>query len=65
VSIFFDVDSGGDEGAKEAQWLLAKRSLDVRLAWAQGMHGEQFAGRQPESLTIEEWQRVILPGLHR
>ncbi len=54
VSLMFDCEDTGDEGAKEALWLLAQRGLDVRLAWSQAMHGGKFAGRQPESLTKEE-----------
>ena len=32
VTILFDADNAGDEGAKEAHWLLAQRGLQVRLA---------------------------------
>lgn len=61
VTILFDADPEGDEGAKEAHWLLAQRGLDVRLGWSQAMHGGQFAGRQPETLTHEEWEQVVRP----
>lgn len=65
VTILFDADDAGDEGAKEALWLLAQRGLDVRLGWSKAMHGGQFAGRQPETLTAEDWQEAILPGIRR
>jgi len=65
VTLMFDCEPSGDEGAKEALWLLAEQGLDVRLAWSQGMHGGAFAGRQPESLTQEEWESVLLPGVVR
>ena len=55
VALLLDCDGPGDEGAKEALWLLAQRSLDVRLGWTQGMHGGAFRGRQPESLATDEW----------
>jgi len=59
VSLLFDADGPGDEGAKEMQWLLAQRNLDVRLGWTSFMHDRRFAGRQPESLTTAEWEQVI------
>ncbi len=65
VSLLFDADDAGDEGAKEALWLLSQRGLDVRLAWTKAMHGGQFAGRQPESLTREEWEQAIRTAIVR
>jgi len=65
VSLLFDADTPGDEGAKEAHWLLAQRGLDVRLGWSQAMHGGKFAGRQPENITREEWQTVLQPAIMR
>jgi len=64
VTLLFDADDAGDEGAKEALWLLSQRGLDVRLGWSRAMHGGKFAGRQPEYLTLEECKSVI-PGLQR
>ncbi len=60
VTILFDVDEPGDAGAKEALWLLAQRGLIVRLGWSRAMHGEAFKGRQPESLTRDEWERIAM-----
>ena len=65
VSILFDADQAGDDGAKEAHWLLAQRGLDVRLGWSRAMHGGHFADRQPETLTSEEWEQTIRPMLVR
>lgn len=65
VVLMFDCQATGDEGAKEALWMLAQRGLDVRLAWSQVMHGGKFAGRQPESLDLKEWQTAILPWIAR
>ena len=65
VSLLFDVDQAGDDGAEEAHWLLAQRGLDVRLGWSRAMHGGHFADRQPETLTREEWEQVIQPSLVR
>lgn len=61
VIILFDADDPGDNGAKEALWYLVQRGLDVRLGWSQAMHGGKFSGKQPEHLTLEEWQQVIRP----
>lgn len=65
VSLLFDADDAGDEGAKESLWLLAQRGLDVRLGWSRSMHSGQFGGRQPESLMAEEWETAIGPAIRR
>jgi hypothetical protein len=67
VSLMFDCENTGDEGAKEALWLFAQSApdLDVRLAWSQSMYAGQFRGRQPESATENEVTDVILPALKR
>lgn len=63
VTLMFDCEASGIDGAKEALWFFAQRQLDVRLAWTPWMHSGAFVGRQPESLTAEEWQSQIEPGL--
>jgi hypothetical protein len=60
VTLLLDCDEHGDDGAKEALWSLTQRALNVRLGWTRGMHGGRFAGRQPESLTLDEWAGDIL-----
>ncbi|MBS0261806.1 MAG: toprim domain-containing protein [Planctomycetes bacterium] len=65
VTLLLDADEPGDQGAKEALWLLAQRGLDVHLGWTRGMHGGTFDGRQPESLTREEWESAIRPTVAR
>ena len=65
VTLLFDADEAGDNGAKETFWLLAQRGLDVRLGWSRDMHGELFKGRQPENLTRDEWERTIAPSIAR
>ena len=59
VSLLFDCEQTGDDGAKEALWLFSERGLDVRLGWSQAMHGGAFKGRQPENLSREEWNTAI------
>jgi DNA primase len=65
VTLLFDADDEGDAGAKEAHWQLAQRGLDVRLGWSQAMHCAAFSGRQPETLSREEWQMALLPTISR
>ena len=65
VSLLFDCEQTGDDGAKEAVWQFVERGLDVRLGWSQGMHGGAFKGRQPENLSIEEWDAVIRTAMVR
>lgn len=65
VSLLFDCEPTGDEGAKEALWLFAQRGLDVRLGWSRAMHGGAFDGRQPESITADEWNSAMCPAVER
>ncbi len=65
VTLLFDCEPTGDDGAKEALWLLAQRGLNVRLGWSEAMHGGVFKGRQPENLKRDEWGSAILPILER
>jgi hypothetical protein len=59
VTVMFDCESTGVDGAKEAIWYFAQQQLDVRLAWSPKMHGGIFAGKQPESLTRAELEGVL------
>lgn len=54
VTLMLDCDAEGENGAKQALWELAQHCR-VRLAWSSEMHGARFRGRQPESLTVEDW----------
>ena len=65
VSLLFDCEQTGDDGAKESLWFFAERGLDVRLGWSQAMHGGAFKGRQPENLNRDEWDAVIWPSIDR
>lgn len=60
VVLLLDCDDPGDEGAKEALWLLAQRSLNVRLGWTQWMRDGMHKGLQPESLSREQIELLML-----
>ncbi|QDT45691.1 DNA primase [Gimesia alba] len=62
VSVMFDLDHAGENGAKQTALELAKRCC-VRLAWTSGFAEGKFKGRQPESVTAENWDTAILPTL--
>ncbi len=54
VVLLLDCDPAGEAGAKEALWQLSPH-CDVRLGWNATTHDGRFRGRQPESLSAEEW----------
>lgn len=62
VTVMFDLDREGENGAKQAILMLVERCR-ARMAWSADMSGGKFRGRQPESLTLEEWQAELLPRL--
>ena len=57
VTILLDCDPEGEKGMKQALGYLAQL-VPVRLAWTGGMHGGKFRGRQPESLSEQEWGEI-------
>ncbi len=57
VSVMFDNDQRGEEGARQAVWELSQH-VSVQTAWSAEMFDGQFVGREPESLSPEEWQTV-------
>jgi 5S rRNA maturation endonuclease (ribonuclease M5) len=58
VGIMHDADNAGDEGAKESLWKLHEQGVAAYLVWSRRMYEGRFADRQPESLTVEEWQEL-------
>lgn len=57
VTVFLDCDPEGENGMKQCLGYLAQLT-PVRLAWTSKMYGGKFKGRQPESLTVAEWQEI-------
>ena len=57
VTVFLDCDPEGEAGMKQCLGYLAQLT-PVRLAWTTKMYGGKYKGRQPESLSIKEWQEI-------
>jgi 5S rRNA maturation endonuclease (ribonuclease M5) len=57
VTVFLDCDPEGENGMKQCLAYLSQL-IPVRLAWTSRMFGGTFKGRQPESLTMEEWREI-------
>jgi hypothetical protein len=54
VTLMLDCDEEGINGTRQVLPLLAER-VPVRLAWSSTTAGGKFKGRQPESVTADEW----------
>lgn len=57
ATVFLDCDDEGEKGMKQCLGYLAQL-IPVRLAWTSRMYGGKFKGRQPESLTLQEWEEI-------
>jgi 5S rRNA maturation endonuclease (ribonuclease M5) len=57
VTVFLDCDPEGENGMRQCLGYLSQVT-PVRLAWTTKMYGGKFKDRQPESLTLQEWQEV-------
>lgn len=57
VTVFLDCDPEGETGMKQCLGYLAQLT-PVRLAWTSRMYGGRFKGRQPESLSMDEWGQI-------
>jgi hypothetical protein len=57
VTVFLGCDEEGEKGMKQCLGYLAQL-CPVRLAWTSKMYGGKFRGRQPESLSLEEWREI-------
>jgi len=59
VVLLPDTDAEGEEGCKELLWKLHQaEGITPKLAWSSGMFGGAFKDRQPESLSVEEWETI-------
>lgn len=57
VTVFLDCDPEGENGMRQCLGYLSQVA-PVRLAWTTKMYGGKFKDRQPESLTLQEWQEI-------
>lgn len=57
VTVLLDCDPEGEEGMKQCLGYLAQL-CPVRLAWTSKMYDGKFKGRQPESLSKDEWEVI-------
>lgn len=57
VTVFLDCDAEGLAGMRQCLGYLAQL-VPVRLAWTDRMFAGKFRGRQPETLTADEWAEI-------
>jgi 5S rRNA maturation endonuclease (ribonuclease M5) len=57
VTLMLDCDPEGENGMQQVLPILAEL-LPVQLGWSPKMHNGKFKGRQPESLSADEWQAI-------
>lgn len=58
VLLLPDCDEEGEKGFQELLWRLNEQRVETRLGVSRAMFDGNFAGRQPESYTDEEWGRI-------
>ena len=58
VTLLFDNDIEGENGAKQALWILAQHDINLRLAWSRSMHGGEYTNKQAEDLDNDSWQQL-------
>jgi 5S rRNA maturation endonuclease (ribonuclease M5) len=58
ISVMFDLDKEGQNGAKQAVLELAKRCC-VKLAWNSDMADGQFKEKQPELVSYEDLEDIF------
>lgn len=58
VGLMFDTDTEGETGARQSLPAIAEQA-PVRFVWSSSMHGGAFKGRQPETLSAEDWQQIV------
>lgn len=58
VMLLPDCDEQGEAGFKELLWRLAENGLNVKLGVSSQMFDGQFAGKQPEDLTADDWKQI-------
>ena len=62
VVVLDDCEPERERQSKDLVFTLAEH-CSVRRGWSPSSQGGRFRGRQPESLTREEWEEMIRPAL--
>ena len=62
VVVLDDCEPERERQSKDLVFALAEQ-CSVRRGWSPSSHEGRFKGRQPESLTREEWEEMIRPAL--
>lgn len=58
VNLFPDCDAEGESGFQDLLWKLNEQRVDVKLLCTSTMHDGQFAGRDPEKMSDEEFSII-------
>lgn len=58
VLLLPDCDEEGEKGFQELLWRLNEQRVQTRVGVSRLMFDGEFAGRQPESFTDDEWRRI-------
>lgn len=58
VVLFPDCDEPGETAFRELLWRLCELGCHVRLACSSRMFAGDFAGKQPENVSSEEWAMI-------
>lgn len=59
VLLLPDCDDEGEAGFKDLLWKLAEQRVEVNLGCSSAMFDGQFADRQPEDISQEEWPLIV------
>ena len=65
LGIMHDTDPQGDEGAQKTLWRMHERNVDAYLVWSRKKFDGRFTGRQPESLTDAEWNKLATNAINK
>lgn len=58
VTLFPDCDDEGEAGFQSLLWRLHEERIHAKLGWSRQMFDGQFNGRQPESISDDEWTEI-------
>ncbi len=58
VLLLPDCDKEGEAGFQPLLWRLNEQNVHTRLGWSSQMFDGQFAGKQPEDLSADDWKQI-------